>query len=50
MRKKARLLSKKSQKKLNVNARKGEADRAIPSSKPKHLFAGKRGLGKTRSR
>lgn len=28
-------------------ARKGEADRSIPTLKPKHLFSGKRGIGKT---
>jgi len=28
-------------------ARKGEADRHIPDMKPKHLFSGKRGIGKT---
>ncbi len=28
-------------------ARRGEADRHIPDLKPKHLFSGKRGIGKT---
>ncbi|KAI0565900.1 Nucleolar GTP-binding protein [Gracilaria domingensis] len=28
-------------------ARKGDADRSIPSKLPKHLFSGKRGIGKT---
>lgn len=28
-------------------ARKGEADRSIPTLKPKHLYSGKRGIGKT---
>lgn len=28
-------------------SRKGEADRSIPSKLPKHLFSGKRGIGKT---
>lgn len=31
-------------------ARKGEADRHIAVKKPKHLFAGKRGIGKTERR
>lgn len=29
------------------NARKGVADRSIPTKMPKHLFSGKRGIGKT---
>ena len=41
----------KARKKLRAGvgkmARKGEADRSIPSLKPKHLFSGKRGIGKT---
>jgi len=44
---KARKLAKVSQRKMNNNARKGEADRHIFDLKPKHLFAGKRGTGKT---
>lgn len=32
---------------LNRDSKKGEADRVILCSKPKHLFAGKRGMGKT---
>ena len=28
-------------------ARKGEADRHIPNMMPKHLYTGKRGIGKT---
>ena len=44
-------MEKKTQtKKFNINARKGEADRHIPTMKSKHLLAGKRGNGKTRSR
>lgn len=44
-------MNKKTQnKKFNQNAKKGESDRHIPTSKPKHLLAGKRGMGKTRSR
>ncbi|VAI83883.1 unnamed protein product [Triticum turgidum subsp. durum] len=31
-------------------ARRGEADRVIPTLKPKHLFSGKRGVGKTQRR
>ncbi len=41
----------KARKKLRAGvgkmAKKGEADRSIPSLKPKHLFSGKRGIGKT---
>ncbi|CAH2038916.1 unnamed protein product [Thlaspi arvense] len=36
-----------SHKKRDKNARKGEADRTIPTLRPKHLFSGKRGKGKT---
>lgn len=50
MKKKARKLSKLSQRKLNQNARKGEADRRHLDLKPKHLFVGKRGIGKTSRR
>lgn len=51
MRTKVRKLSKKTQNKsFNINARKGEADRHIPTTRSKHLLAGKRGMGKTRSR
>lgn len=42
-----RLLAKKSQRKRNLDARKGEADRHVFIAKPKHLFSGKRGIGKT---
>lgn len=41
---------KRSQRAFARAGRKGEADRQIPSKMPKHLFAGKRKLGKTRSR
>lgn len=34
-------------KKINKRGLKGEADRFIGVKKPKHLFAGKRGVGKT---
>lgn len=46
MRKKVRTISKKAQKGMNRMARKGEADRKIPSLRPKHLLAGRRGVGK----
>ncbi|KPM06728.1 nucleolar GTP-binding protein 1-like protein, partial [Sarcoptes scabiei] len=42
MRIKAKKLMKRSQRKLAINARKGEADRQIVSTRPKHLLAGKR--------
>ncbi|TPX30200.1 hypothetical protein SmJEL517_g06181 [Synchytrium microbalum] len=41
---------KRAQRPLNFQARKGEADRHIAAKKPKHLFAGKRGGGKTERR
>lgn len=47
---KAVKLAKKSVKKRNKDARRGEADRVIPSLKPKHLFSGKRSIGKTQRR
>ncbi|KAI3876947.1 hypothetical protein MKX03_032492 [Papaver bracteatum] len=34
-------------KKRNKDAKRGEADRTIPTLRPKHLFSGKRGVGKT---
>lgn len=40
-------LAKKSVKKRNKDARRGEADRVIPTLKPKHLYSGKRSTGKT---
>ncbi|CAB4308678.1 unnamed protein product [Prunus armeniaca] len=45
---KAKALQKanKSNKMRNKNARRGEADRVIPTLKPKHLFSGKRSIGK----
>ena len=43
-------LHKKSAKKRNKDARRGEADRVIPNLKPKHLFSGKRSIGKTERR
>ncbi|KAF3771610.1 Nucleolar GTP-binding protein 1 [Nymphaea thermarum] len=44
---KALALPKNSAKKRNKAARHGEADRVIPNLKPKHLFSGKRSIGKT---
>jgi len=38
---------RKNQNKMNMNAKKGEADRSIPNLKPKHLFSGKRSGGST---
>jgi len=45
-RKKVKAMSKKAQTGMNRNARKGEGDRHIPDQKPKHLYCGKRGMGK----
>ena len=48
MRKKlSKEVSKSIKKKVNKFARKGEADRHIPTLRPKHLFTGRRGIGKT---
>ncbi|KAK6931108.1 NOG1, N-terminal helical domain [Dillenia turbinata] len=47
---KAIKLVRKSQKVRNKDARRGDADRTIPTLKPKHLFSGKRSLGKTSRR
>ncbi|XP_043700613.1 nucleolar GTP-binding protein 1-like [Telopea speciosissima] len=47
---KAWKLAKKSVMKRNKDARRGEADRVIPTLRPKHLFSGKRGIGKTTRR
>ncbi|KAG5521007.1 hypothetical protein RHGRI_033527 [Rhododendron griersonianum] len=47
---KALKLSKKSVKKRNKDAWRGEADRVINTLKPKHLFSGKRSIGKTSRR
>eukprot|EP01080_Neovahlkampfia_damariscottae_P010466 gene10466-2988_t len=43
-------LGRKKQKLMNQNAKKGEGDRVIYDLKPKHLFAGKRGVGKNERR
>lgn len=48
--KKAIKKSRDSVKNRNKEARRGEADRVIPTLKPKHLFSGKRGNGKTSRR
>jgi len=50
MSKKAKKMAKVTQRKLNLAAKKGEADRRILTSKPRHLFIGKRKLGKTNRR
>ncbi|XP_063723848.1 GTP-binding protein 4-like isoform X1 [Symsagittifera roscoffensis] len=48
---KVRMMAKKTQmKKFGQDSRKGESDRHIYNLKPKHLLAGKRSKGKTRSR
>lgn len=47
MAKKAKKIGRKAQKTFNMEARKGEADRRILTAKPKHLFSGKRKMGKT---
>ncbi|KAJ6821334.1 uncharacterized protein M6B38_392825 [Iris pallida] len=44
---KAIKIARNSTKMRNRDARRGEADRVIPNLKPKHLFSGKRGIGKT---
>lgn len=44
---KARKMAKKSQFQLNKHGKMGEADRHHHEKKPKHLFTGKRGNGKT---
>ncbi|PGH11003.1 hypothetical protein AJ79_05154 [Helicocarpus griseus UAMH5409] len=49
-RSKADKLAKLSQKKMNRMARQGEADRHTSAALPKHLFSGKRGMGKTQRR
>ena len=45
--KKAEKLAKKKQFKLNKFGHASESDRRIAIKKPKHLFSGKRGNGKT---
>lgn len=41
------LKRRKKMRRLSQQGRKGEGDRWIPDLKPKHLFSGKRGIGKT---
>jgi nucleolar GTP-binding protein len=43
----AQKMSDKAQRKRNKRAKIGEADRTIITKMPKHLFSGKRGIGKT---
>ena len=43
----AQKLADKAQRKANKRAKIGEADRQIITKMPKHLFSGKRGIGKT---
>ncbi|WAR05093.1 NOG1-like protein [Mya arenaria] len=47
MAKKVKKIARKAQFGFNQEARKGEADRRVLDMKPKHLFSGKRGMGKT---
>lgn len=47
---KAERLAKLNQKRMNRMARQGEADKHTTASLPKHLFSGKRGMGKTSRR
>ncbi|KAL2267517.1 hypothetical protein VTJ83DRAFT_4794 [Remersonia thermophila] len=47
---KAERQAKLAQRKMNRMARQGEADRHITASLPKHLFSGKRTIGKTQRR
>ncbi|KIN08383.1 hypothetical protein OIDMADRAFT_187726 [Oidiodendron maius Zn] len=49
-RSKAERAQKLSQRKMNRMARQGEADRHVAAAMPKHLFSGKRGMGKTNKR
>ena len=50
MAKKVKKIAIKAQKSRNHDARKGEGDRVILDMKPKHLFSGKRKMGKTQRR
>lgn len=49
-RNKALKMADKAQKRMGKMAKAGEADRVIPTKMPKHLFSGKRGIGKTQRR
>jgi len=44
---KAVKMARRAQKKMNQDARQGESDRRFLQKMPKHLFSGKRGIGKT---
>jgi len=44
---KARKMHKKQQRNSNLMAKAGESDRHVATKMPKHLFAGKRKMGKT---
>ena len=44
---KAKKMSRKSQNKMNQFGKAGEADRHIAVKMPKHMYTGKRGIGKT---
>jgi len=44
---KAAKMARKAQREMNQDARQGESDRRFLQKKPKHLFSGKRGIGKT---
>lgn len=50
MAKKMKKIGNKAQKTMNVDGRRGEADRHVYDLKPKHLFSGKRGLGSSNKR
>ena len=43
----AQKMADKAQRRMNKRAKIGEADRTIITKMPKHLFSGKRGIGKT---
>ena len=47
MKAKVKKLAKIAQRPRNQEAKKGEGDRRILTSKPRHLFSGKRKIGKT---
>jgi len=47
---KAKKIAKLGQRKMNYFGKAGESDRKITTKMPKHLFAGKRGAGKTQRR
>jgi len=47
---KANVIMRNAQKSRNLDARKGEGDRVVLNMRPKHLFTGKRTIGKTQRR